>query len=133
MAKAKSKPVYVKFEMEFPIHASKNSLYSYLATPDGLRMWFADNVNLHDENFVFYWDGNSQEAKVLNKKENHSIRFRWLTEPDYTFFEFRISSDEITGDLALIVTDFAEDELAVENSKLLWKSQIDDLHHALGA
>jgi len=56
-----------------------------------------------------------------------------LHDPDYTFFEFKISTDEITGDVALLVTDFAEDESAVDNAKLLWKSQIDDLHHVLGA
>jgi hypothetical protein len=133
MAKAKSKPLYTKFEMEFPIHASKNSLYSYLSTAGGLSMWFANNVNLHGENFVFFWEQNSQEAEIVNKKENISIRYRWLHEPDYTFFEFKISIDEITGDVALLVTDFAEDESAVENAKLLWESQIDDLHHALGA
>ncbi|MFZ4612982.1 MAG: START-like domain-containing protein [Bacteroidia bacterium] len=133
MAKAKSKPVYIKFEMEFPIHASKSSLFSYLSTPGGLCMWFADNVNLHDEKFIFYWEGNSQEAEILSKKENQFIRFRWLHDPDYTFFEFKISTDEITGDVALLVTDFAEDESAVDNAKLLWKSQIDDLHHVLGA
>ena len=133
MAKAKSKPVYTKFEMEFPIHASKNSLYSYLATPSGLSMWFADNVNLHEENFIFVWEDNSQEAEVLNKKDNLSIKFRWLHEPNHTYFEFRISIDEITGDVALMITDFVEDDSTVENAKLLWKSQIDDLHHALGA
>jgi uncharacterized protein YndB with AHSA1/START domain len=133
MAKAKSKPVYIKFEMEFPIHASINSLFSYLSTASGLSVWFADDVNLKDDNFVFFWEDNSQEAEVLNKKENLFIKFRWLHEPEYTFFEFKISVDEITGDVALIVTDFAEDEAALENAKLLWKSQIDDLHHVLGA
>jgi hypothetical protein len=56
MAKAKSKPVYIKFGMEFPIHASKSSLFSYLSTPGGLCMWFADNVNLQDEKFIFYYN-----------------------------------------------------------------------------
>lgn len=133
MAKAKTQPAYLKFEMEFPIHASKNSLFSYLSTAGGLCMWFADNVNLRGEEWVFFWEKNSQVAEVLSKKENSSIRFRWKHEPENTFFEFKIISDELTGDVALMITDFAEDKTAVDNSKLLWESQIDALHHALGA
>ncbi len=34
----------VKFEIEFPIHASPQLLYQYISTPSGLSEWFSDNV-----------------------------------------------------------------------------------------
>lgn len=127
------KPAYIKFEMEFPIHASKGSLYSYLSTASGLSMWFANSVKLRGKEYVFTWDKNEQIAEVVTHKEGLFIKFRWKHEPKSTFFEFRIQIDELTGDVALLITDFAEDEAAMENAKLLWESQIEDLHHALGA
>ena len=51
--------------------------------------------------------------------------------PDY-FFELRIQFDEITKDVSLIVTDFA-DEDEVEESKMLWTNQIADLKKVLGS
>ena len=54
-----------------------------------------------------------------------------MNETDY-FFELKLSEDEITKDVSLIVTDFAfEDEL--EESKQLWKNQIADLKQVIGS
>ena len=49
------------------------------------------------------------------------------------YFELRIQFDEITKDVSLIVTDFADDEEEVEESKLLWTNQIADLKKVLGS
>ena len=51
---------------------------------------------------------------------------------DESYFEFRIQVDEITKDVSLMVTDFAEED-EVEESKMLWKNQIDELKHRIGA
>ena len=40
-----------------------------------------------------------------------------------SYFEIRIQVDEITKDVSLMVTDFA-DEDEVEESKMLWENQI---------
>jgi hypothetical protein len=72
-------------------------------------------------------------ARLISMKEDHHVRFRWVDMYEPVFFEFRIEVDELTGDLALIITDFAEDDVAVDSAKLLWKSQIEALFHVLGA
>ncbi len=131
MPKPKSK--YLKFELEFAIHASKSSLYNFFSTSGGLSMWFADSCSVIGDDFHFSWEKTEQVARLVTKKENHHVRYKWTHEPDYTFFEFRIEVDELTGDVALVVTDWAEDVSSMENAKLLWVSQIDNLHHALGA
>ena len=123
----------LKFEREFPIHASPHMLYQYFGTPSGLSEWFADNVNSRGEIFTFIWDGSEEKAKVLQERPDEKIKFKWLDgEDDKSFFEFRIEVDEITKDVSLIVTDFAEED-EIEESKMFWENQIDELKHTIGA
>ena len=124
----------IKFEMEFPIKVSQKLLFQYISTPSGLSEWFADNVNSRGEIFIFIWDDSEESAKLIRKINNEKIQFQWLDdeETDY-YFELRIQFDEITKDVSLIVTDYAEDEDEVEESKLLWTNQISDLKKVLGS
>ena len=124
----------IKFEMEFPIKVSQKLLFQYISTPSGLSEWFADNVNSRGEIFTFIWDDSEESAKLLRKNNNEKIQFQWLDDQDSDYyFELRIQFDEITKDVSLIVTDFADDEEEVEESKLLWTNQISDLKKVLGS
>lgn len=123
----------IKYQLEFPIRSSLRILFNQISTPSGLSEWFADNVNLSGKNYTFFWDGDEQEAELLSKKNNQSIKFRWLDEPSDTFFELKIIVDDITQDISLIVTDFAEDEEDEEEGKLLWEKQIEKLRQSIGS
>ena len=122
-----------KYQLEFPIRSSLRILFNQISTPSGLSEWFADNVNLSGKNYTFFWDGDVQEAELLSKKNNESIKFMWLDEPSDTFFELKIIVDDITQDISLIVTDFAEDEEDEEEGKLLWEKQIEKLRQSIGS
>ncbi|MCB4797427.1 START-like domain-containing protein [Neotamlana laminarinivorans] len=125
----------IKFNIEFPIHASPQLLYQYISTPSGLSEWFSDNVNSRGELFTFIWDDSEEQAKLLNKKSGERVKFRWLEdeEDDQSYyFEIRIQVDEITKDVSLIVTDFAEED-EVDEAKMLWDNQISSLKHVLGS
>lgn len=121
------------FQIEFPIRSSLRILFNQISTPSGLSEWFADNVNLNGKNYTFFWDGDEQEAELLSKKNNQSIKFRWIDEPKDTFFELKIVIDDITQDISLIITDFAEDEEDEEEAKLLWNKQIEKLRQSIGS
>lgn len=124
-----------KFEMEFVVHASPALLYQYISTPSGLSEWFADNVNSRGELFTFIWDGSEEQAKLLSKKSGERIKFRWLAdeeEGDSYYFEIRIQVDEITKDVSLMITDFAEED-EVDEGKMLWENQISSLKQVLGS
>ena len=121
------------FQIEFPIRSSLRILFNQISTPSGLSEWFADNVNLNGKNYTFFWDGDEQEAELLSKKNNQSIKFRWTDEPKDTFFELKIVIEDITQDISLIITDFAEDEEDEEEAKLLWNKQIEKLRQSIGS
>ena len=125
----------IKFDIEFPIQASPQLLYQYISTPSGLSEWFSDNVNSRGEFFTFIWDDSEEIAKLLNKKNGERIKFRWMEDEDEglsCYFEIRIQVDEITKDVSLMVTDFAEED-EVEESKMLWTNQISSLKQVLGS
>ena len=125
----------IQFEIEFVIQASPQLLYQYMHTPSGLSEWFADNVNARTEKYSFFWDDSEEDALLLRKKVNEFVRFRWLNgddDQDDCFFEMRIVVDEITKDVSIVVTDFAEED-EVEETKMLWESQIGDLKQVLGS
>lgn len=121
-----------KFELEFIIKTSPSILYNRLSTPSGLSEWFSDDVNVKGNIYSFIWDGTSQDAKLISKKESKYIRFRWLEEEEETYFEFSIDVDELTGDTALVIADFAEKD-DKEDAIELWNQQVDQLKHGLGS
>ena len=124
----------IKYSIELPINSSINILYKRLSTPSGLSEWFADNVNLKDNVFTFFWDDSEQSAKLQKKKTNEFIQFKWLDDDDDdSYFKFNIQIDEMTSDVSLIITDFAEDLDEKEEQILLWEQQIENLKRAIGS
>ena len=122
----------IKYELEFPIQASPNMLYQYISSASSLSEWYADNVNSRGKIFSFFWDGVEEQAELVSSKNNQSVKFKWLEEDDNYYFEIKIVVDELTKDVSLMVTDFS-DEDEVEESKMLWESQIADLKQVLGS
>ncbi|MCF8714661.1 SRPBCC domain-containing protein [Joostella atrarenae] len=122
----------VKYELEFPIQSSPQLLYQYIATPSGLGEWFADNVNSRGELFTFIWDGAEEQAKLIRKKSGELVKFKWLESDENTFFEIKIVVDEITKDVSLMITDFADDD-EVDEGKMLWENQISSLKQVIGS
>src|SRR3546814_19334672 len=80
-------------------------------SPNGLAQWFADDVIVQpDDVFIFKWDNEMLRAKLLGIKENRSIKFKWEEDEPHCYFEMEVIQDELTGDVALTVTDFSVDE-----------------------
>ncbi len=121
-----------KFELEYAINSSPKVLFNRLSTPGGLAEWFADDVNLHGSIYTFIWDRSEQQAEMVQRKDNKYIRFRWIEEEDKeSYFEFRLNQDELTGDVSLMITDFAEDDEKTDVVDL-WDTQIAELKHVIG-
>ena len=122
-----------QYTLEFPIRSSIKVLYKRLSTPSGLSEWFANDVNIKNGVYTFYWDGSEQSAKLVTKKENKFVKYKWVDSDEADdYFEFKIVVDDMTSDVSLLITDFADNEEDFEEAKLLWETQVDNLRGALG-
>jgi len=122
-----------KFEIEYTFKkGSLSILWNLISTPLGLSEWFADSVNSNENKYFFTWQNHEQTANVLNIKNNLSICFQWEEDERTDFyFELKIVTMELSGDLALIVTDFAEPS-EITDSKFFWDHLIEILRRRTG-
>lgn len=121
----------IKIQLEYVVRCSPKVLYNRLSTASGLSEWFADDVRVRGKKYTFIWDGSEQTAEMTLHKENKLVRFTWEDEED-GYFEFKISRDELTNDVSLLIVDFADDG-EQEETEELWNSQISNLKHILGS
>ena len=123
-----------KIDLEYTLNCSPKVVFPRLSTAGGLSEWFADDVFVKGKTYTFVWEGTQQKAEMVLKKENRYVRFQWMEnceEEEGCFFEFKISQDELTGDLALHITDFAEDDDHTDTIEL-WNTQVAKLKHIMG-
>lgn len=122
-----------KFNIEYQLKAASLSvLWNSISTPLGLTEWFADGVTVNDNEFTFTWEEHQQTAFLIHSKPNTFVRFQWEEDVDSDYyFELEIGVVEVTNDLALIITDFAEPN-ETEDSILLWNKQIEVLRRKTG-
>ena len=126
-----------KIDIEYPLAIKSPALiWEQISSAHGLERWFADHVNEEDGMFTFTWgepwtEQDIREAHVLESVVNDHIRLKWDEEDDDTYFEMRIAKSDLTHQLNLLITDFAEDD-DVDGLKILWESMLDRLHRASG-
>ncbi len=119
-----------RIQLEYPVNCSPAVLLVRLNTASGLAEWFADDVRVRGKIFTFVWDKSEQEAELVLSRDGRIVRFNWLDD-NSSYFEFRLSQDELTGDVSLVVVDFA-DEGEEKETINLWNMQIADLKRNLG-
>ncbi|MCU0408502.1 MAG: START-like domain-containing protein [Bacteroidales bacterium] len=123
----------IKYELEYTLRCSPKVLFARLSTPEGLGEWFADTVTADGDLFNFSWRDSASEARLSALKENRLVRFEWpgMDDDETNFFEFKILLQELTGDVALVITDFSEPE-EKDDAVFLWDSQVSELKRVLG-
>jgi hypothetical protein len=122
----------VKFSLEFPMRCSAHILYEFIATPNGLAEWFADNVDQKEKQYIFHWGGSEEHATLLEKKDEDHIKFKLENSATDEFFEFRIQKSDVINDVMLIITDFA-DPKDMKDQSALWESQVHELKQRIGS
>ncbi|MHC1731850.1 MAG: START-like domain-containing protein [Bacteroidales bacterium] len=122
-----------RYEIEYTLNSPVRVLFDRLSTPEGLSEWFADNVTVDGDIYTFRWDKVEARARLVYARENKAVRFDWLdfADSESNFFEFRVIIHELTNDVALIITDHAEEE-ELDDARDLWDTQISYLRKVLG-
>ena len=122
----------VKFDMEFIFRASPAILYTFITTPSCLVRWFCDEVDINGEMYSFFWEGNPEEAELIEDIEDERLRFKWLDADDEDeFLEISFERSPVTGETIVRLIDFC-DEDEVDDSKQLWESQMENLRRETG-
>ena len=121
-----------KFTLEYDMRSTPVSmLWSYIATANGLKEWFADDAKMDGKEVVLIWNGVEQGLSIVGLRTEKYIRYRWSEDTDKTYLELRITTSELTGNSVLCVTDFAEPE-ELQEAKDLWNYQMETLQRQLG-
>ena len=121
-----------KFTLEYDMRSTPVSmLWSYIATANGLKEWFADDAKMDGKEVVLIWNGVEQGLSIVGLRTEKYIRYRWSEDTDKTYFELRIMTSELTGNSVLCVTDFAAPE-ELQDAKDLWNYQMETLQRQLG-
>lgn len=122
-----------KFKIEYALsNASPGILWNSIGTVHGLSDWFADEVSADENVYAFKWNDSEMKAVLLHAKPNSYIRFQWLEDKGTdAFFEMKIVAAELSKDLVLNVTDFAEHD-EIEDIILLWNKQVEKLRRVTG-
>jgi uncharacterized protein YndB with AHSA1/START domain len=122
-----------KYRVEFVFEkVGKSMLWDYISTSAGLSEWFSDSVSSKGDVYTFIWGKSSADAEIKAVNQGNYIRFHWLDDENPNlYFELRLQKNELTGDVVLEITDFAErNETASAIS--LWESQVKTLRRSLG-
>lgn len=120
------------YTVDFLLKASPTIVYHFITTPSCLVRWFCDAVDITGEYFTFSWNGSTEVAELIDDIEDERLKFQWLDgEDEDEFFEFKISTADITDETILEITDFAwADE--VDEQKELWRTQVENLRKETG-
>jgi uncharacterized protein YndB with AHSA1/START domain len=121
-----------KITLEYSVNSSIKLIYNRISTAAGLSEWFADDVNIEGETFVFFWGKTEQRANIISHKKEKSVKFKWIDDEDpETFFEFNIETQELSGSVLLIITDFVYFDEEIDAIDL-WNKQIEKFKRAIG-
>ncbi len=122
-----------KFTLEFPMKVSPKLLFTLISTSEGLARWFADKVTVQGDNYLFEWEGSQQSARLLESKEPEYVRFEWTDDFHEGFvLELQISHQPVSGESALIVSDYAE-ESDMDFTQMWWRTQLTKLHRVFSS
>jgi len=124
----------LKLQLEYIINCSPKVLFNRLSTASGLSEWFADDVRVKGNLFTFVWEETDLVAEKKYHKENKMVRYEWTENlsKEENYFEFVIAQDDLTNDVSLLITDFADQD-EMESTTDLWNTQISKLKQLLGS
>lgn len=124
-----------KFHIEFLMgNATQSSLWRMISKIDGLSEWFAEEVTMDDTEsvYTFRWGKTSNKAAIVTRKPQTCIRYKWMDdEEEEGYFEFTLRKLDLSGDMTLEVTDFADPE-EKSDAITLWETEIEELKRRLG-
>ena len=126
-----------RIDIEYPLTTtSPNIIWEQISSAHGLERWMADHVSEDNGVFTFTWgepwtEQDIRQAQLIEYVKYDHIKLKWEEENEDLYWEMRIAKSELTHNLNLLITDFADDD-ETDALKILWESNLDRLHRASG-
>ena len=127
-----------QYQLEYVVKASPKLLFNFLSSPSGLSDWFADDVNVNnqDKTLTFIWDGEENVAKIASQRTNNYIKFEFLPrneeeEDDPCWVEIRLEINELTQSVFIRITDYSDIEDEEEVNEI-WENNMHALKEIVG-
>jgi uncharacterized protein YndB with AHSA1/START domain len=130
-----------KLTIEYPLATNSVKLvWDMISNAAGLQKWLADEVVENDETtMTFTWghpwtERDTKQSRILDKEKFDHIRMMWDYHEDTpeAYWEMRIAKSELTGHLALLITDYADDDDEAADLRGIWDDNLERLHRVSG-
>ena len=118
---------------EYPLSAkSPKIVWDLISNAAGLQKWIADVVKQEGDELTFTWghpwtERDTKVSKLLELEKKWDYQ---EDDPD-AYWEMRIEKDEFTGNISLLVTDYADPE-DIDDLSDIWDANMDRLHQVSG-
>jgi uncharacterized protein YndB with AHSA1/START domain len=129
-----------KLTIEYPLSTgSPKIVWELISNAHGLQKWLADKVTEDDGLLTFTWghpwtERDTKQSRVLEIEKYDHIRMMWdyhESTPE-AYWEMRIEKSDLTGELNLLITDYATDDEEAEELRELWDANLERLHRISG-
>ncbi len=129
-----------KLTIEYPLSTrSPRIVWDMISNAAGLQKWLADKVTEHDDVMTFTWgkpwtERDTKDARILEHQKNSHVRLMWDYHEDTpeAYMEMRIEQSDLTGQLTLLITDFAADDDEESDLRGIWEDNLERLHRVSG-
>ena len=128
-----------KITLEYPLSTKSTRLvWDMISNAAGLQKWLADQVVEDEESMTFTWghpwtERDTKTSQILECNKYSHIRMKWdyQEEDPQAFWEIRLEPSELTGQLNMLITDYADAD-DIEDLRGIWDENLDRLHRVSG-
>ena len=129
-----------KLTIEYPLSTqSPRIVWELISNAHGLQKWLADNVTEEADTLTFTWghpwtERDTKQSRVIEKEKYSYIRLLWdyHEETPEAIWEMRIEKSDLTDELNLLITDYAQDDDEEAELRELWDANLERLHRVSG-
>ena len=129
-----------KLTIEYPLNTrSPKIVWDLISNAAGLQKWVADQVTEDGDTITFTWghpwtERDTKQSRIIAKEKYDFIRMLWdyHEQTPEAYWEMRIEQSELTGELNLLITDFAADDDEETDLRGIWDDNLERLHQVSG-
>ncbi len=129
-----------KLTIEYPLSTkSPKIVWEMISNAAGLQKWLADTVTETDDTMTFTWghpwtERDTKQSRILEVEKYDHISMLWDYHEDSpeAIWEMRIQASDETGQLNLLITDYASDDDEEADLRGIWDENLERLHRVSG-